>query len=121
MLGEESAGPSEYVIAHTLHEMIYLYEHFSIRDGRYKFIRTVPLSKRPEKLPGEIGKRFERLASVAEFRDGAWRELYDLEEDPKETRNIVNSKPDVASKLEQVLDRYIRSFDYKPKHVVKRQ
>jgi len=115
MLGDESARPSEYVVAHTLHETIYLYEHFSIRDERYKFIRTVPLSKRPEKLPGEIGRRFERLASVAEFRDGAWRELYDLEEGPKETRNIVNSKPDVASKLERVLDEYIGSFGYAPK------
>ena len=115
MLGDGSARPSEYVVAHTLHETIYLYEHFSIRDERYKFIRTVPLSKRPERLPGEIGRRFGRLASVAEFRDGAWWELYDLEEDPKETRNIVNSKPDVASKLERVLDEYIGSFGYAPK------
>ncbi|RKY63022.1 MAG: hypothetical protein DRQ02_13175, partial [Candidatus Latescibacterota bacterium] len=117
----ESARPSEYVIAHTLHETIYLYEHFSIRDERYKLIRTVPLSKRPEKLPGEIGRRFERLASVAKLKDAVWRELYDLKEDSQERQNIIDSNPELASKLERVLDRYIRSFDYKPKHVVKRQ
>ena len=115
MLGEEAATPSEYVIAHTLHETIYLYEHFSVRDERYKFIRTVPLCKRPQRLPGEIGKRFERLASVAELEDGIWRELYDLNNDPEETKNIISSKPEVASKLEQVLDGYIRSFGYRPK------
>ena len=115
MLGEEAARPSEYVIAHTFHETIYLYEHFSVRDEHYKFIRTVPLSKRPQRLPGEIGKRFERLTSIAELEDGIWRELYDLEEDPEETQNIIGSKPDVASKLEQVLDGYIKSFGYTPK------
>ena len=121
MLGDESARPSQYVVAHTLHETIYLYEHFSIRDERYKFIRTVPLSKRPERLPGEIGKRFERLASVAKLEDGVWRELYDLKEDPQEKQNIIDSKPEVVLKLEQVLDGYIRSFDYTSKHVVKRR
>lgn len=115
MLGDESARPSEYIVAHTLHETIYLYEHFSIRDERYKLIRTVPLSKRPERLPGEIGRRFGRLASVAEFRDGAWWELYDLEEDPKETRNVVSSRPDVASRLERALYRYIETFGYTPR------
>jgi len=115
MLGDESARPSEYVVAHTLHETIYLYEHFSIRDERYKLIRTVPLSKRPERLPGEIGRRFARLASVAELRDGAWWELYDLEEDPKETRNVVSSRPDVASRLERALYRYIETFGYTPR------
>ena len=109
---EEVAGSSETVVAHTLHETIYLYEHFSVRDERYKFIRTAPLSKRPRGLPGEIGRRFERLASVAELEEGAWRELYDLREDPQESRNMIGSKPDVASKLEQVLDGYISSFGY---------
>jgi arylsulfatase A-like enzyme len=115
MLGEGAARPSEYVIAHTLHETTYLYEHFSVRDERYKLIRTVPISKRPQKLPGEIGKRFERLASVAELEDGIWRELYDLKNDPEETKNIIGSRPDVASRLEQVLDGYITSFGYTPK------
>jgi len=112
MLGDESARPSEYVIAHTLHETIYLYEHFSIRDERYKLIRTVPLSRCPERLPGEVGKRFQRLASVAEFQKGAWWELYDCKEDSAEKNNIFVSLPDVGSRLEQMLDEYIASFGY---------
>jgi len=113
---ERGAKPPGYVVAHTLHETIYLYEHFSIRDNRYKFIRTSPLSKRPERLPGEIGKRFERLASVAQLGDdGMWRELYDLEDDPGETRNIISSRPRVASRLERELNEFIRSFSYNPK------
>jgi len=114
--GEKGAKPPKYVVAHTLHETLYLYEHFSIRDKRYKFIRTSPLSKRPKRLPGETGRRFERLASVAQIGDdGIWRELYDLENDPDEKRNIINTKPRVASRLERALDDFIRSLDYKPK------
>ena len=117
MLEEKSAAASTYVIAHTLHERIYLYEHFSIRDQRYKFIRAVPLSKSPQKLPGEIGRRFARLASVAQLRAGLWRELYDLKEDPKETTNILPSDPEVARKLERILDQYIASFGYSAKRL----
>ena len=112
--------PSKYVIAHTLHEAVYNYEHFSIRDDRYKFIRTTPLSKHPMKLPGkvkkrEIEKRFERLNSVANFKKGIWRELYDLKKDPGEKENIINLFPSIARKLEKKLNEYISSFGYLPK------
>lgn len=105
--------PSTYVIAHTLHETMYYYEQFSIRNKRYKFIRTVPISKNPLKLPGETGKRFERLNSVASFKNGAWKELYDLKNDRLEKKNIINSFPAVANKLEKELDKYIASFGYR--------
>ncbi len=115
ILGDKSDEASEYVIAHTLYQVRDLYEHFSVRDVSYKLIRTVPLSRAPEKLPGQTGQRFKRLASVAEMSDGVWRELYDLKKDPAETRNIILSNHSTASRLEQVLDDQIRSFDYNPK------
>jgi len=106
---------SEYVVAHTLHETIYYYEHFSIRNESYKFIRTTPICKYPLRLPKEIGKRFKRLDSVASFKDGVWRELFNLKKDPLENENIINSNLSVANKLEKVLDEYIASFNYVPK------
>ena len=72
----------------------------------------MPLSRCPERLPGEVGKRFQRLASVAEFQKGAWWELYDCKEDSAEKNNIFVSLPDVGSRLEQMLDEYIASFGY---------
>lgn len=107
--------PSEFVIAHTLHEVIYYYEHFSITNGQYKFIRTTPLCKNPLKLPKEIGKRFKRLSSVANLKDGVWRELYNLEKDPLEKENIISSHSSIAHRLETILDNYINSFKYTPK------
>jgi len=104
--------PSEYVIAHTLHETSYNYEHFSIRDTQYKFIRTTPISKYPMKLPGERGKRFERLHSVANFKKGIWRELYDVKKDPYEKKNVVCELPAIAKRFEKKLDKYISSFSY---------
>jgi len=105
----------EYIVAHTLHETNYNYEHFSIRDKQYKFIRTIPISKYPLELPGQIGKRFERLNLVAQFKDGVWRELYNLQDDPSEQENIINSESSISNKLERQLDKYIASFDYTPK------
>lgn len=112
---KDKSKPSEYVIAHTLHQIIYNYEHFSIRNSRYKFIKTIPLCKHPLKLPREVGKRFERLNSVAKFKNGEWRELYDLKEDPLEKKNIIDFKPSIANNLEKILDKYIASFGYIPK------
>jgi len=109
------AKPPDYVVAQTLHETIYNYEHFSITTNQYKFIRTTPICKNPLKLPKEIGKRFERLNSVANFKDGVWRELYALREDPLEKKNIISFHPSIARNLETVLDKYISSFDYIPK------
>ncbi len=106
--------PSKYVIAHTLHDegSYGAYDHFSIRNERYKFIRTRSLLKYPMELPGTIGERFRRLNSVAEFKNGFWRELYDLKKDSLEKKNIISSIPLIANKLEEKLAEYIFSFNY---------
>lgn len=112
------SSPPKYSVAHTLHEQVYLYEHFSIRTERYKLIRTVPLTKKPEvlkdKWSGDAGHRFERLASVAVNKAGTWWELYDLKNDPKETKNLFESRPAVASKLNKKLTNFIKRYDYRP-------
>ncbi|WP_309123484.1 sulfatase [Paenibacillus sp.] len=56
-----------------------------IRDDRYKYIRTYdsgPFVRPPA-------------------------ELYDLEEDPGETRNLVDERPDVAAAMQERLDRWV--------------
>ena len=107
-------GGSPIVFAHTYHESVYFYEHFSARTDRYKFIRCAPLKKHPEKLEGNTGERFARLLQVAQVRNGYWRELYDLKSDPREQHNIIGEKPGIARGLEKKLDAWIKQCGHKP-------
>ena len=104
----------KFVVAHTLHETAFYgsYNHFSIRNERYKFIRARSLLKCPMELSGTPGERFRRLNSVAEFKNGFWQELYDLKKDSSEKKNIISSTPLIANKLEKKLAEYISSFNY---------
>ncbi len=114
IFGGDAETP-DVIFAHTLHEVIYRYEHFSARSERYKFIRTVPFAARPERMKGNIGERFMRLSKVAQLRDGVWRELYDLKRDPGEKNNIIEAEPDIARELEGELDGWIDSCGYTPR------
>ena len=113
IMGEDESAP-EVVFAHTLHEIIYRYEHFSARSERYKFIRAAPFAARPERMKGNVGERFARLSGIAVLKDGVWRELYDLEADPEERNNIVEEAPNLARELEGKLDRWIDRCGYTP-------
>ncbi|HUT74600.1 MAG TPA: sulfatase [Armatimonadota bacterium] len=112
--GKKDPAP-EVVFAHTLHEKLYKYEHFSARSARYKLIRTVPLAAKFDKLLGDAGERFARLGEVAQFKRGGWRELYDLQRDPGEQRNIIAEEPQLARDLERKLDAWIRRHGYRPR------
>jgi len=114
MLGGRSAPPGT-VFAHTLHEAMYMYEHFCARTARYKFIRTVPFFRRTDKLEGNVAERFARLDRVAQQRGGVWRELYDLEHDLGEQRNIVAEAARIVRQLERKLDAWVRSCGYEPR------
>ncbi len=109
--GEGSAP--KFVFAHTLHETIYCYEHWSVRTGRYKLIRTQPFGK-PKRERNLISERFERLDRAAERRGKAWVELYDLKKDPDEASNLARERPGMVSELEVKLKRWVRLCAYKP-------
>lgn len=112
--GKKKTGPAT-VFAHTLHETMFNYEHFSARTERYKFIRCAPFNKRPEKMKGVLGARFTRLLSTADVKNGYCRELYDLKNDPLEKKNIYSGAGKTASELESRLDRWISQCGYKPR------
>jgi arylsulfatase A-like enzyme len=114
ILGKEE-NPPEVVFAHTLHETMYWYEHFSARTADYKFIRTVPLTPKPQEIKGTASERFDRLASIAQLKDGIWRELYNLKSDPREEQNIIESETDIARQLEAKLDQWLVSCNYTPR------
>lgn len=58
---------------------------WSLRTDRYKFI----------------------LAREPDFYDSPARELYDLESDPGEERNVVEERPDIAARMETELEGWI--------------
>ena len=117
MQGKAKRG-AKTVFAHTMHETMFNYEHFSARTERYKFVRCVPFNKRPQKMKGILGERFARLLAVADVRDGYCRELYDLQNDPLEKKNIITGAGKTALNLEQQLDRWIADCGYVPRKPV---
>jgi len=66
----------------------------------------IELSDHPMVVNHDIGGTFA-------IRDGAWKlvasgtpSLYNLEEDPKETQNVIGEHPEQAAEMRAVLDRY---------------
>ncbi|KPK96754.1 MAG: hypothetical protein AMK75_07925 [Planctomycetes bacterium SM23_65] len=105
------------VVAHTLHEKVFFYEHFMIRTERYKYLRCRPFYRDPRQLRsrwgGDVERRFERLASVAARRGRFYEELYDLKLDPAETTNLRTRKPALAGKLRRQLSATVRALTKK--------
>jgi hypothetical protein len=68
--------------------------------------RDLPVSPVREKkdLQGRTEKRANALPRIliGDFIE-AQRELYDITDDPQETRNIVDERPDIAQELEETL------------------
>ena len=115
MLGRvngEEGGP-DMVFSHTLHETAYWYEHWSARGEDYKLIRTQPLVK-PKTRKNLVADRFVRLDEVATRRSGAWIELYDLKDDPRERENLADSRTEVVGKMQKSIGKWVRSCGYSP-------
>jgi arylsulfatase len=76
----ESAGREAIVMEECTHQA-----KWALRTGRHKFI----------------------LSRATDFYGTPPRELYDLVEDPAETRNLVHAQPDLAARMEQELEGWI--------------
>ena len=63
------------------------YHHFMIRDGDWKLLHASGFGR--ESFPGE--PKFE---------------LYNLKQDPRESKNLVDTNPEVLSRLKQQYDRW---------------
>ena len=66
---------------------------FAIRKGKWKFIEGIPV---------EDIKAGARKARAEEYR----AQLYDLKDDPAETKDVSTAHPDVVTELSGLLDRY---------------
>lgn len=84
---------------------------FAVRRGRWKWIEGVPADEIAEGA---------RKARKAQFRS----QLYDLESDPAETKDVTAEHPEVVAELKDLLRRYrdggysreLPAADVKPKH-----
>lgn len=120
--GDPEAKPRREVFSHTEHNTRFgetlppSFEHCSLYTGTYKFIRAeilLPFKDDYFEIKMEGGgnwiTRFRALAKRLGMdpekidKGTVFRELYDLRTDPKEQRNILSEKPDVAAALEKRL------------------
>jgi len=64
-----------------------------------------------------VGKFFYRLKAIRDLKykyiwySNGMEELYDLENDPRETKNIANEKPDIVKKMRSKLEEILLSID----------
>ena len=124
--GDPDFQPRNMVFSHTEHNTRLRnvdqpsFEHLSVHTGDYKFIRAkilLPFDERSFEIKMEGGgnwvTRFKALAKrigmdPSKIRQGTiFRELYDLRNDPKEQRNIIDEKREIAVELEKRLDLWV--------------
>lgn len=70
-------------------------------------------------LPRHDGVRTDRYKLISFYTDGNW-ELFDLEKDPQELKNVYNSPKykDVVEKMKTELDKLRKQYDIKPSDLV---
>ena len=120
--GEESNG-LDFVCGHTRHEHqrdggSVQFDHYAIQTQRYKFIR-LELHVDPNELHSDWKYRIQAIAVRCRIppeslsSGSVTRELYDLQTDPGEGRNLVTSGNDnyrtLAQDLEKKLDSWINN------------
>ena len=79
----------------------------------YVFMEACGVDLKPEECIVGIRTRKYKLAIRPLARD-KYLELYDLEEDPQETRNIASQKPDIVRQLLHILEREYLKYYYSP-------
>jgi arylsulfatase A-like enzyme len=119
--GDEREG-LEYVCSYTRHEHQrdggdVQFDHYAIHTERYKFIR-LQLHVHPDKLHSDWKYRMQAIAVRCRLEPDSLkpglvlRELYDLQTDPGEGRNLLASPTEqnqsIAQELESKLDSWIK-------------
>jgi len=99
------------------HEAIYYYHYDlleGIRMGRWKYVSqmnryTWPVAMDTATVPNRLG---------AKQLGNRWPLLYDLENDPGENYNVINTYPEVASRLKAAMENWQRAADGNPRGFV---
>lgn len=92
LFGRDRSPPRTYVHSQIMDRI------YSVRTDRWAFIRN------------ESGFMPRSVPEAGEFHI-APRELYDLEVDPKELRNVIDEHPEVAERLEMAMDGWLVGLD----------
>ena len=104
MLGRAKEPVREF----TLHQTISL--DLAIRKGKWKYLDH----------KGSGGNRYEKKDQlkewiIADTAPDTPGQLYNLDDDPGETVNLVEKSPEIASELKIQLDAYVKSGRSAPK------
>jgi uncharacterized sulfatase len=100
LTGKETGSP---------HDALFFYhndELEAVRSGRWKYFRFVNTYQYP--MP--IDKPHTILGKIGKGNTGSWPLLYDLELDPGESYNLIESRPEVADELLQTMEAWETSL-----------
>lgn len=93
----------------THRDKIYMFEHEAIsrrgiRTTKWKFIKNAR-----ENEVDDTGSRLEALGYISiALETPEEKELYDLENDPEELKNVVENFPDIAGEFEEDLENFVK-------------
>ncbi|MGH9661259.1 MAG: sulfatase family protein [Bryobacteraceae bacterium] len=116
---ENPTGRDEFFFSHTFHEINNYYPFRGIHTRRHKYVRFLypelgmPLPSDLFKSPTWQGIRARGDQAMGKRRTSAVlhhaaEELYDLEKDPNETTNLIESAPAVAAGLRERVRQFRR-------------
>lgn len=89
LLGRQDSPPRPALVHHSINGA------FAIREGRWKLI-----------LDGSSGGWSDPLPGSKSAADLPSRQLYDLQVDQTERKNLSNQHPDIVARLELLLEKY---------------
>jgi arylsulfatase A len=95
------------------HEAFYFYHHDvleGVRAGRWKYFRDI----NHYVYPAPVDKENTPLGSLGKGRLGRWPLLYDMEIDPGESYNLIDTYPDVGKKMLGILEKWERETAQNP-------
>ncbi len=88
---------------------------FAIRDRQWKLALTPGSGSRgmwgtlpiPERAWGDAMRSFGSTPAVADLRKAPFVQLFDLDTDVRETKNLAGDRPEVAARLAALLDKAV--------------
>ncbi len=96
------------------HEALYFYHHDElegVRSGKWKYFRYIHTYQYP--MP--IDKPHTPLGKLAKGKGGSWPLLYDMELDPGEQYNLIDTYPERGKKMLKLMENWEKKMRQNPR------
>ncbi len=96
------------------HEALYFYHHNElegVRAGKWKYFRYINTYQYP--MP--IDKPHTLLGKIARGKAGSWPLLYDMEIDPNESYNVIDTYPEIGQEMLATMENWEKEMRRNPR------